>query len=55
MRLLVEKNEPLTAREVSQCVWNLDAKRARERLDALAASGVIVKREERHTVRYSVE
>jgi len=55
VRLLVEKNGPLTAWEVSQYVWNLDAKRARERLDALAASGVIVKREERHTVRYSVE
>lgn len=54
LQLLREKNMPLTAREVSQCIWNLDAKQAREHLDALASSGRITRRDERLTSRYSL-
>jgi Protein of unknown function (DUF3987) len=54
MKVLTDKNVPLTAREVSQCIRNLDTQEARSRLDALELSGVLKKEEQGRTSRYFI-
>ena len=54
LRVMLRKDIPLTAREVSIFIWNVTPDEAKERLELLTQKGIVKKREGGHTVRYII-